>query len=95
MQKSGVLTRLDLAWSRDQEHKIYVQDRLRENGEELWKWLENGAHFYVCGDAQYMAPDVEKALLESVRKFGGMDDNGAAAYLKKLKEDHRYQRDVY
>jgi sulfite reductase (NADPH) flavoprotein alpha-component len=95
MQKSGVLTRLDLAWSRDQEHKIYVQDRLRENGEELWKWLENGAHFYVCGDAQYMAPDVEEALLESVRKFGGMDDNGAAAYLKKLKEDHRYQRDVY
>ena len=95
MQESGVLTRLDLAWSRDQEHKIYVQDRLRENGEELWKWLENGAHFYVCGDAKYMAPDVEKALLESVRKYGGMDDEGASAYLKKLKEEHRYQRDVY
>ncbi|MCG8600113.1 MAG: sulfite reductase subunit alpha [Verrucomicrobiales bacterium] len=95
MQKSGVLTRIDLAWSRDQEHKIYVQDRLRENGEELWKWLENGAHFYVCGDAQYMAPDVEKALLESIRKFGGMDDEGATAYLKKLKDEHRYQRDVY
>jgi sulfite reductase (NADPH) flavoprotein alpha-component len=95
MQKSGVLTRLDLAWSRDQKHKIYVQDKIRENSEEIWNWLEAGAHFYVCGDAKYMAPDVERALLESIRKFGGMDDEGATAYLKKLKDEHRYQRDVY
>lgn len=95
MQESGVLTKLDLAWSRDQKHKIYVQDKIRENSEEIWNWLENGAHFYVCGDAQYMAPDVERALLESIRKFGGMDDKEATAYLKKLKDEHRYQRDVY
>ncbi|MDF1860266.1 MAG: sulfite reductase subunit alpha [Verrucomicrobiales bacterium] len=95
MQESGVLTKLDLAWSRDQKHKIYVQDKIRENSEEIWNWLENGAHFYVCGDAKYMAPDVERALLESIRKFGGMDDEGATAYLKKLKDEHRYQRDVY
>lgn len=95
MRKSGVLTRLDLAWSRDQEFKIYVQDRLRENAEEIFSWLEAGAHFYVCGDAQYMAPDVEKALLDSIRKYGGNDDEQAAAYLKKLKDEGRYQRDVY
>lgn len=95
MHSSGVLTRIDLAWSRDQAHKIYVQDKIRENEEEIWNWLEAGAHFYVCGDAQYMAPDVEAALLDSIRKFGGMDDEAAAAYLEKLRAEHRYQRDVY
>jgi len=95
MAESGVLTRIDCAWSRDQEHKIYVQDKIREHSEEIWNWLEGGAHFYVCGDATYMAGDVEKALFELIRKYGGIDDEGADAYLKKLKDEGRYQRDVY
>ena len=95
MQESGVLTRIDLAWSRDQDHKIYVQDKLRESAEEIWQWLENGAHFYVCGDAKYMAPDVEQALLDAISQYGGTDEEGARDYLKKMKDEHRYQRDVY
>ncbi|MDF2376007.1 MAG: flavodoxin domain-containing protein [Verrucomicrobiales bacterium] len=95
MAKEGVLTRIDCAWSRDQKHKIYVQDKIREFSEEVWKWLEGGAHFYVCGDATYMAGDVDKALFELVRKYGGYDHEGATVYLKKLKDDGRYQRDVY
>ncbi|MDF1824312.1 MAG: flavodoxin domain-containing protein [Verrucomicrobiales bacterium] len=95
MAKEGVLTRIDCAWSRDQKHKIYVQDKIREFSEEVWKWLEAGAHFYVCGDATYMAGDVDKALFELVRKYGGYDHEEAGAYLKKLKDDGRYQRDVY
>ena len=95
MQESGVLTRIDCAWSRDQEHKIYVQDKIREFSEEVWNWLEGGAHFYVCGDATYMAGDVEEALFELIRKYGGLDHEGAEAYLKQMKDDHRYQRDVY
>ncbi|MEM1441664.1 MAG: sulfite reductase subunit alpha [Verrucomicrobiota bacterium] len=95
MTKAGVLTRIDCAWSRDQEHKIYVQDKIRENSEEVWKWLEGGAHFYVCGDATYMAGDVERALLDAIRKYGGLDDEGAQAYLGELKDAGRYQRDVY
>ncbi|MEX2580447.1 MAG: sulfite reductase subunit alpha [Verrucomicrobiales bacterium] len=95
MQKDGVLTRLDVAWSRDQDYKIYVQDKIREFSAEVWEWLEGGAHFYVCGDANYMAGDVNKALFELVRKYGGFNDEAAAAYLKKLKDEHRYQRDVY
>ncbi len=95
MQKDGVLTKIDLAWSRDQDHKVYVQDKIRDNAEELWNWLDEGAHFYVCGDATYMAGDVEKELLNMIQKFGGYDSEGAQAYLKQLKDDHRYQRDVY
>jgi len=95
MMDDGVLTLLDCAWSRDQAHKIYVQDKIREAGEEIWRWLEGGAHFYVCGDAAYMAGDVERALLELIRKYGGQNDEEAIAYLKRLKEEHRYQRDVY
>lgn len=95
MQKSGILTKIDCAWSRDQEYKIYVQDKIRENAEELWHWLDGGAHFYVCGDATYMAGDVERALLELIRKYGGLNDEGAVEYLKNLKDEHRYQRDVY
>lgn len=95
MAKKGVLTRIDCAWSRDQAHKIYVQDKIREFSDEVWQWLDGGAHFYVCGDATYMAGDVEKALFELVRKYGGYDHEGAEAYLKKLKDDGRYQRDVY
>lgn len=95
MQESGILTRIDCAWSRDQEFKIYVQDKIREHSEEIWNWLEGGAHFYVCGDATYMAGDVEKALFDLIRKYGGHNDEEAAEYLKTLKDQHRYQRDVY
>lgn len=91
----GALTRLDLAFSRDQPRKIYVQDRMRENAAELWAWLQGGAHFYVCGDAKRMAKDVEHALLELIAQQGGFTPEQAAEYLKQLKKDRRYQRDVY
>ena len=91
----GHLTRLDLAFSRDQAEKIYVQDRMRENAAELWAWLESGAHFYVCGDASRMAKDVDAALHQIAETAGGMNPEGAADYVKKLKADNRYQRDVY
>lgn len=94
-QKSGVLTRLDLAFSRDQEQKIYVQDRMRENGAELWKWISAGAYFYVCGDAKRMAKDVDAALHEIIAQNGGMTPEAAVEYVKQLKKDERYQRDVY
>ncbi len=92
---SGKLNRIDLAWSRDQDHKIYVQDKIREAGEELWKWLEEGAHFYVCGDAVYMAKDVDDALHEAIATHGGMPAEAAAEYVAQMKTDKRYQRDVY
>ncbi|MGC3960818.1 MAG: sulfite reductase subunit alpha [Verrucomicrobiota bacterium] len=94
-QKSGFLTRLDLAFSRDQEKKIYVQDRMMENAMELWSWLEAGAHFYVCGDASRMAKDVDAALHKIVETVGGKSADDAKAYVAKLKSDKRYQRDVY
>jgi sulfite reductase (NADPH) flavoprotein alpha-component len=94
-QKSGALTRIDLAFSRDQAAKIYVQDRMRENAAELWAWIKGGAHFYVCGDAKRMAKDVDAALHEIIAQQGGMDAAAAVAYVKQLKKDHRYQRDVY
>ena len=74
----GLLTRLDLAFSRDQADKIYVQDRMREHGAQLWAWLEEGAHFYVCGDASRMAKDVDAALKSVVAQHGGMSDENAA-----------------
>jgi sulfite reductase (NADPH) flavoprotein alpha-component len=95
MQSSGHLSRLDLAFSRDQQEKVYVQDRMLERSRELYAWLEDGAHFYVCGDAKRMAKDVEAALLQVVVKEGGKSPEEAKAYLEKLKEDRRYQRDVY
>mgnify|MGYP000985315180 CR=1 FL=1 len=95
MKEAGVLTRFDAAWSRDQDYKIYVQDKIRENAEELWNWIDGGAYFYVCGDATYMAPDVENALVDLIRKYGNLSDEGALTYLKSLKDGHRYQRDVY
>ena len=76
-RKSGLLTRLDVAFSRDREHKIYVQHRLAEQGAALWDWLQDGAHLYVCGDATRMAPDVESALLAVVRQHGGLNDDDA------------------
>src|SRR5690606_6408704 len=93
--KEGVLNRIDLAWSRDQKQKIYVQDKLREQGAELWAWINNGAHLYVCGDANRMAKDVEQALLEVIAEFGGMDIESADEFLSELRVERRYQRDVY
>ncbi|EBX6496261.1 NADPH-dependent assimilatory sulfite reductase flavoprotein subunit [Salmonella enterica subsp. enterica serovar Abony] len=93
--KEGLLSRIDLAWSRDQKEKIYVQDKLREQGAELWRWINDGAHIYVCGDARRMAADVEKALLEVIAEFGGMDLESADEYLSELRVERRYQRDVY
>ncbi|MEO1735985.1 sulfite reductase flavoprotein beta subunit [Salmonella enterica subsp. enterica serovar Typhimurium] len=95
LRERGVLSRIDLAWSRDQKEKIYVQDKLREQGAELWRWINDGAHIYVCGDARRMAADVEKALLEVIAEFGGMDLESADEYLSELRVERRYQRDVY
>ncbi|WP_051845127.1 bifunctional nitrate reductase/sulfite reductase flavoprotein subunit alpha [Streptomyces globisporus] len=92
---SGHLDRLDLAFSRDQRNKVYVQDRMRENGARLWQWLRDGAHFYVCGDAERMAKDVDRALRDVVAAHGGMDADEAAAYVRRLAADKRYVRDVY
>ncbi|EOV9017302.1 NADPH-dependent assimilatory sulfite reductase flavoprotein subunit [Cronobacter muytjensii] len=93
--KEGLLNRIDLAWSRDQEHKIYVQDKIREQGAELWRWIQEGAHIYVCGDANRMAKDVEQALLEVIAAYGEMDAEAADEYLSELRVERRYQRDVY
>lgn len=93
--KEGVLSRIDLAWSRDQKEKIYVQDKLRQQGAELWRWINDGAHIYVCGDANRMAKDVEQALLEVIAEFGAMDIEAADEFLSELRIERRYQRDVY
>ncbi len=94
-QKDGHLTRLDLAFSRDQAEKLYVQTRMLEAASELWSWLEDGAHFYVCGDASRMAKDVDAALHTVIERAGGKSADDAKAYVAKLKSDKRYQRDVY
>jgi sulfite reductase (NADPH) flavoprotein alpha-component len=94
-QARGALTRLDAAFSRDQALKVYVQDRMRENAAELWRWLQGGANFYVCGDAKRMAKDVDAALHDIVREQGGLSVEQAADCVKQLKKDKRYQRDVY
>lgn len=94
-QQQGKLARLDVAFSRDQAEKIYVQDRMRQNGAELWAWLKAGAHFYVCGDAKRMAKDVDAALHEIIAQHGGLDAAAASEFVKQLKKDHRYMRDVY
>ncbi len=94
-QADGTLTRLDLAFSRDQTQKIYVQDRMRAAGAELWAWLREGAHVYVCGDASRMARDVDAALQAVVAEHGRMDAVAAKAFVQKLAADKRYQRDVY
>jgi sulfite reductase (NADPH) flavoprotein alpha-component len=93
--KDGHLTRLDLAFSRDQAEKIYVQSRMLEAAAELWSWLEAGAHFYVCGDASRMAKDVDAALHTVIEKAGGKSGDEAKAYVERLKSEKRYQRDVY
>jgi sulfite reductase (NADPH) flavoprotein alpha-component len=91
----GHLARLDLAFSRDQADKIYVQSRMLESAAELWSWLESGAHFYVCGDASRMAKDVDAALHQIAQAAGGLSQDAAAEYIARLKSDKRYQRDVY
>jgi sulfite reductase (NADPH) flavoprotein alpha-component len=94
-QAQGALARVDLAFSRDQILKVYVQDRMRENAAELWSWIKGGAHFYVCGDAKRMAKDVDVALHDVIAQQGGLDVAQAADYVKQMKKDKRYQRDVY
>jgi sulfite reductase (NADPH) flavoprotein alpha-component len=91
----GALARVDLAFSRDQAQKVYVQDRIREAAAELWAWIRGGAHFYVCGDAKRMAKDVDAALHEVIAQQGGMEPAAAAEYVKQMKKERRYQRDVY
>ena len=95
MRSAGVLTRLTLAWSRDSEQKIYVQHRMLEVGRDLWSWLADGAHVYVCGDALHMAKDVERALVDVVAKFGARSIDDAIAFVAELKKAGRYQTDVY
>ena len=95
LQSAGVLTRLDLAFSRDQPEKIYVQQRMTAAAAELWSWLEAGAHFYVCGDASRMAKDVDAALHHVVATAGKKSPAEAAAYVQSLQAAQRYQRDVY
>jgi len=93
--KSGVLSKLDVAFSRDQPEKIYVQQKMLEHAKELYAWLEEGAHFYVCGDASRMAHDVHETLLSIIEKQGNKSREAAEAYVEDLKKSHRYQRDVY
>ncbi|HJS61558.1 MAG TPA: sulfite reductase subunit alpha [Pseudolabrys sp.] len=95
MRKSGHLTRLTLAWSRDSGEKIYVQHRMRDEGRDLWAWIERGAHIYVCGDALRMAKDVERALIDVVVEHGKRNPEDAARYVAELKKNDRYQMDVY
>jgi len=91
----GLLTRLDVAFSRDTARKVYVQDRIREHGAELWRWLEAGAHFYICGDAKRMAVDVDQALREVIANHGHCSPEDAKQYTTNLAKARRYQRDVY
>lgn len=93
--EQGHLHRVDLAFSRDQENKIYVQDRMRENAAELWSWISDGAYFYVCGDASRMAKDVHQALIDIASEHGGMEEADATAYVKQMQKEKRYGRDVY
>ena len=93
--EQGVIDRLDTAFSRDQKEKVYVQHRMKEQSKDLWRWLQDGAHFYVCGDAKRMAKDVDAALHEIVSEQGGMDMEAAQAYVSAMKKNKRYQRDVY
>jgi sulfite reductase (NADPH) flavoprotein alpha-component len=95
MHAAGFLTKLSLAWSRDGKEKVYVQQRMREAGHDLWSWLNDGAHIYVCGDALRMAKDVEAALLDIIAEHGGRTPADASKFLAELKAGDRYQADVY
>lgn len=94
-QQEGVLTKLDTAFSRDTDHKVYVQHKMLDHSKELFQWITNGAYFYVCGDKEHMAKDVNEALITIIEKEGAMDRTGAEAYLKDMQKQGRYQRDVY
>lgn len=94
-QNQGLLSKIDLAFSRDQEEKIYVQHLMEKNAQELWQWIENGAHFYVCGDAKHMAKDVELALKNAIKDHSGMSEEETTKYLNQMKKEKRYQKDVY
>ena len=94
-RKDGILTRADLAWSRQGEHKVYVQHKIAEHAAEVWNWLQQGAHLYVCGDATRMARDVETALIDVIETQGKLSRDDAEDYLNEMREDKRYQRDVY
>ncbi|MEV0703282.1 hypothetical protein AB0I53_35920 [Saccharopolyspora sp. NPDC050389] len=95
LRNDGILTDLDLAFSRDQRTKVYVQDRMREHGAKLWSWLQDGAHLYVCGDASRMAKDVDRALREIITQHGHLSSDDTDAYVKQLSTDKRYVRNVY
>jgi sulfite reductase (NADPH) flavoprotein alpha-component len=95
MFSDGVLTHLDTAFSRDQETKIYVQDRMMEKAAQLWAWIQDGAHLYVCGDAKRMAKDVDAALHQIIREQGNLTEEDAKNFVSRLKSEKRYQRDVY
>ena len=95
MQAVGVLSRLDLAFSRDQKEKIYVQNKMHECSVELYQWLEKGAYFYVCGDATRMAKDVDQALRDIVATQANLSADQATDYVNNLKREKRYLRDVY
>jgi sulfite reductase (NADPH) flavoprotein alpha-component len=90
-----VLSKLDVAFSRDTDEKVYVQHRILEKSRELYTWLQEGAHIYVCGDEKHMAHDVHSALITVIQQEGGLSPEGAAAYLETLQQEQRYQRDVY
>ncbi|WP_066391127.1 sulfite reductase subunit alpha [Neobacillus mesonae] len=94
-QRDGVLTKLDTAFSRDSDQKVYVQHKMLEHSKDLFEWIEKGAYFYVCGDKEHMAKDVNEALLTVIEKEGAMDRDAAEAYLKDMQQQGRYQRDVY
>lgn len=94
-EKSGVLNRLSTAFSRDQKEKIYVQHKMKEAGKELFEWLEQGAAFYICGDAKHMAKDVEDTLIAIIQEFGGKSAEEARQYLKAMQKEKRYLKDVY
>jgi sulfite reductase (NADPH) flavoprotein alpha-component len=94
-QKDGILNELDLAWSRDQAEKVYVQHKMLEKGSQLWNWLNDGAVFYVCGDASRMAKDVDQALRTIAQEQGSMNEEDAGAWVKALQKERRYLKDVY
>lgn len=92
---TGLLTNVSLAFSRDQQEKIYVQDRIKDNGGEFYKWLEEGAYIYICGSKDPMSIDVENAILEVIQKHGDRSEDESVAYLEMLKSNDRFFKDVY
>jgi sulfite reductase (NADPH) flavoprotein alpha-component len=95
LQSEGILTRIDVAFSRDQAEKVYVQHRILEHATDFYRWLERGAYLYICGDATHMAQDVQTAILQVIQQQAGKSPQQAEAYLDQLKQEKRYQKDVY